>query len=45
AVGPLPYAWSRYTFWQHASSGTLVGDQNVFNGTYRALQAMAGSAN
>jgi GH25 family lysozyme M1 (1,4-beta-N-acetylmuramidase) len=44
AVGPLPYAWSRYTFWQHASSGTLVGDQNVFNGTYRALQAMAGAA-
>jgi hypothetical protein len=43
-VGPLPYAWSRYTFWQHASSGTLVGDQNVFNGTYRALQAMAGAA-
>jgi GH25 family lysozyme M1 (1,4-beta-N-acetylmuramidase) len=44
AVGPLPYAWSHYAFWQYASSGTLVGDQNVFNGTYGALQALAGSA-
>jgi GH25 family lysozyme M1 (1,4-beta-N-acetylmuramidase) len=40
-VGPLPHAWSRHTFWQYASSGTLVGDQNLFNGTYSELQALA----
>lgn len=44
AVGQLPYAWTRYTFWQYASTGPLTGAQNVFNGTYAALQAMAGSA-
>jgi GH25 family lysozyme M1 (1,4-beta-N-acetylmuramidase) len=39
--GTLPYAWSYYTFWQYADSGTFPGDQDVFNGTYNRLQALA----
>jgi len=40
-VGMLPYAWSYYTFWQYADSGTFPGDQDRFNGAYSQLQAIA----
>jgi GH25 family lysozyme M1 (1,4-beta-N-acetylmuramidase) len=39
--GPLPNGWSYYTFWQYADSGSLPGDQDVFNGAYSQLQAIA----
>lgn len=39
--GPLPNGWSYYTFWQYADSGSLPGDQDVFNGSYDRLQALA----
>ena len=38
SVGTLPYAWGFYTFWQYSSSPI---DQNVFNGAYDRLQALA----
>jgi GH25 family lysozyme M1 (1,4-beta-N-acetylmuramidase) len=41
SVGPLPYPWGVYTFWQYADSGTLPGDQDVFNGALDRLQALA----
>jgi GH25 family lysozyme M1 (1,4-beta-N-acetylmuramidase) len=37
-VGTLPYRWSYYTFWQYSSSPI---DQNVFNGAYDRLVALA----
>lgn len=40
-VGTLPYAWSYYTFWQFADSGTFPGDQNTFNGAYDRLVVLA----
>lgn len=40
-VGTLPYAWTYYTFWQFSDSGVFPGDQNVFNGAYSRLQALA----
>jgi GH25 family lysozyme M1 (1,4-beta-N-acetylmuramidase) len=39
--GPLPAGWGYYTFWQYAGSGSLPGDQDVFNGAYSRLQALA----
>lgn len=39
--GVLPYAWGYYTFWQYADSGTFPGDQDLFNGGYDRLQALA----
>ena len=39
--GTLPYAWTYYTFWQYADSGTFPGDQDRFNGAYDRLQALA----
>ncbi len=41
--GPLPAGWGFYTFWQYASSGSQPGDQDVFNGAYSRLQALATS--
>ena len=41
SAGTLPAGWGFYTFWQHASSGTFPGDQNVFNGTQARLLALA----
>jgi GH25 family lysozyme M1 (1,4-beta-N-acetylmuramidase) len=41
APGTLPFAWGFYTFWQNADSGTFPGDQDVFNGAYDRLQALA----
>jgi GH25 family lysozyme M1 (1,4-beta-N-acetylmuramidase) len=39
--GPLPNGWGYYTFWQYADSGSQPGDQDVFNGAYSRLQALA----
>jgi GH25 family lysozyme M1 (1,4-beta-N-acetylmuramidase) len=39
--GPLPAGWGFYTFWQYADSGSLPGDQDVFNGAYSRLQVLA----
>jgi GH25 family lysozyme M1 (1,4-beta-N-acetylmuramidase) len=39
--GPLPAGWSFYTFWQYADSGSLPGDQDVFNGALSRLQVLA----
>jgi len=41
AGGTLPAGWGYYTFWQYADSGSLPGDQDVFNGAYSQLQALA----
>jgi GH25 family lysozyme M1 (1,4-beta-N-acetylmuramidase) len=39
--GTLPAGWGAYTFWQYADSGSMAGDQDVFNGAYSRLQALA----
>jgi GH25 family lysozyme M1 (1,4-beta-N-acetylmuramidase) len=41
--GTLPHGWGFYTFWQYrnSSSGSLPGDQDVFNGAYKQLKAIA----
>jgi GH25 family lysozyme M1 (1,4-beta-N-acetylmuramidase) len=39
--GTLPAGWGFYTFWQYADSGSYPGDQDVFNGAYSQLQALA----
>ena len=39
--GTLPRGWGFYTFWQYRSSGSLPGDQDVFNGAYKQLRALA----
>jgi GH25 family lysozyme M1 (1,4-beta-N-acetylmuramidase) len=39
--GPLPNGWGFYTFWQYRDSGSLPGDQDVFNGAYSQLQTLA----
>jgi GH25 family lysozyme M1 (1,4-beta-N-acetylmuramidase) len=39
--GTMPYNWSYQTIWQYADSGTFPGDQDVFNGTYSRVQALA----
>jgi GH25 family lysozyme M1 (1,4-beta-N-acetylmuramidase) len=41
SAGPLPTGWGFYTFWQYAPSGKLPGDQDVFNGSYTRLKALA----
>ncbi|MER6365584.1 lysozyme [Kitasatospora sp. NPDC001527] len=40
-VGTLPAGWSFQTIWQHADSGTFPGDQNLFNGAFDRVQALA----
>jgi GH25 family lysozyme M1 (1,4-beta-N-acetylmuramidase) len=40
-AGTLPAGYGYYTFWQYADSGSLPGDQDVFNGAYSRLQALA----
>ncbi|MFF8772363.1 lysozyme [Kitasatospora sp. NPDC015120] len=40
-VGTLPAGWSYQTIWQHADSGTFPGDQNLFNGAFDRVQALA----
>jgi len=39
--GPLPKGWGFYTFWQYSSSGSLPGDQDVFNGDHNRLRTLA----
>ena len=39
--GTLPAGWGVYTFWQYADSGSLPGDQDVFNGAYTQVQTLA----
>ncbi len=39
--GTLPNGWGFYTFWQYSPSGRLPGDQDVFNGSYTRLKALA----
>jgi GH25 family lysozyme M1 (1,4-beta-N-acetylmuramidase) len=39
--GTLPAGWGFYTFWQYADSGSLPGDQDVFNGALTQLQILA----
>ncbi|MBV9383850.1 MAG: lysozyme [Streptosporangiaceae bacterium] len=41
SAGTLPAGYGYYTFWQYADSGSLPGDQDVFNGSYSRLQALA----
>ncbi|GAA2148864.1 lysozyme [Kitasatospora kazusensis] len=41
SVGALPAGWGYQTIWQYASSGTLPGDQNLFNGALDRVQALA----
>jgi GH25 family lysozyme M1 (1,4-beta-N-acetylmuramidase) len=36
----LPTSWSSWSIWQYAASGSLPGDQDVFNGTLTQLKAM-----
>jgi GH25 family lysozyme M1 (1,4-beta-N-acetylmuramidase) len=40
---PLPAGWTQWTFWQYSDSGTLPGDQDVFNGNAAALTQRAGA--
>jgi GH25 family lysozyme M1 (1,4-beta-N-acetylmuramidase) len=39
--GILPYHWPYQTIWQYASSGVFPGDQDVFNGDYSRVLALA----
>jgi GH25 family lysozyme M1 (1,4-beta-N-acetylmuramidase) len=41
SVTPLPYGMPFWTFWQYANTGVFPGDQDVFNGDYTRLQALA----
>ncbi|WP_327136803.1 lysozyme [Streptomyces sp. NBC_01340] len=40
-TGALPAGWSMWTFWQYDNSGTLPGDQNLFNGSLTQLKRFA----
>ncbi|MGW1499771.1 lysozyme [Streptomyces mirabilis] len=40
-TGALPAGWSTWTFWQYDNSGTLPGDQNLFNGSMTRLRQFA----
>jgi len=40
-AGALPAGYHFYTFWQYADAGSLPGDQDVFNGAYSRLKAIA----
>jgi GH25 family lysozyme M1 (1,4-beta-N-acetylmuramidase) len=37
----IPAGSATWTIWQNADSGTFPGDQDLFNGTYERLQALA----
>ena len=39
--GSLPSGWGYYSFWQYSDSGTQPGDQDLFNGPYAGLRALA----
>lgn len=40
-AGTLPTGWPSWTFWQYADSGSLPGDQNLFNGSETRLREFA----
>lgn len=40
-AGSLPAGWSYWTFWQYDNSGSLPGDQNLFNGSLSRLKKFA----
>ncbi|MEU2581412.1 lysozyme [Streptomyces avermitilis] len=40
-AGALPAGWSFWTFWQYDNSGSLPGDQNLFNGSMTGLKRFA----
>jgi len=40
-AGSLPAGWSYWTFWQYDNSGSLPGDQNLFNGSLSQLRKFA----
>ncbi|WP_405672521.1 lysozyme [Streptomyces sp. NBC_01530] len=42
-AGSLPAGWSFWTFWQYDNSGSLPGDQNLFNGPQAQLRRFARS--
>lgn len=39
--GALPKGWSYLTIWQYDNSGSLPGDQNLFNGSLNQLKGFA----
>ncbi|MEU8793062.1 lysozyme [Streptomyces sp. NPDC048643] len=39
--GALPAGWSTWTFWQHATTGSLPGDQDLFHGSPAGLERLA----
>jgi GH25 family lysozyme M1 (1,4-beta-N-acetylmuramidase) len=39
--GALPGRWGFYTFWQYADSGSVPGDQDLFNGAPQRLKTLA----
>ncbi|OAH13254.1 lysozyme [Streptomyces jeddahensis] len=41
SAGSLPAGWQYWTFWQYDNSGSLPGDQNLFNGSMTALRKFA----
>ncbi|MFD9443010.1 lysozyme [Streptomyces sp. NPDC060006] len=41
SAGPLPAGWEFWTFWQYDNSGSLPGDQNLFNGSPSRLKRFA----
>lgn len=41
SAGTLPSGYGFWTFWQYASSGNAPGDQDVFNGSWTRLRALA----
>ncbi|MET7701176.1 lysozyme [Streptomyces sp. NPDC005485] len=40
-AGSLPAGWTYWTFWQYDNSGSLPGDQNLFNGSMDRLRKFA----
>ncbi|GGM89787.1 lysozyme [Streptomyces fuscichromogenes] len=40
-AGTLPAGWPSWTFWQYDDSGSLPGDQNLFNGSADRLKSFA----
>lgn len=40
-AGALPSGYGFYTFWQYSDSGSLPGDQDVFNGSPARLKALS----
>ncbi|KOU55280.1 hydrolase [Streptomyces sp. MMG1533] len=43
-AGALPAGWSFWTIWQYDNSGSLPGDQNLFNGSMTRLRKFAGGS-